>query len=388
MTRVLLYCWNGLNTPILRKNIEALGYEVIPFVKELHNYDMDGDFAMAFMTELHKNHCNLCFSFNYIPLISSICEVTGIPYISWVYDSPNLTLLSRTVYHKCNAIFVFDKMMYESLQSRGVKKSFYMPLAVDTEYFEEVVQSEFEESYEVSFVGSLYTNQYNYFEQISEWEQDEWEICNCLIQKQKFCYVEEKIRNGLSDAIVESLVDKADLRLSDKYEQVPREMVTMMLQKKVTVEERRELLEVVSEKFPLALYTGSDTSELVHVQNKGKADYLTVMPKVFANSRINLNMSLRSIESGIPLRALDIMACGGFLLSNYQPELAEYFEEGKELVLFYDKQDCLEKIAYYLSHEEERARIAEMGQKKVRELFGYQNALRKIFALTLEDSAE
>lgn len=81
----------------------------------------------------------------------------------------------------------------------------------------------------------------------------------------------------------------------------------------------------------------------------------------------------------MPLRTLDIMACGGFLLSNYQPELAEYFEEGKELVLFYSKEDCLDKIAYYLDHEEERVQIAEAGCRKVGELFSYRRQLGKIF---------
>jgi hypothetical protein len=104
------------------------------------------------------------------------------------------------------------------------------------------------------------------------------------------------------------------------------------------------------------------------------------MPLVFAGSRINLNISLRSIHSGIPLRVLDIMACGGFVISNWQPEIAEYFEEGKEIVTFRSLEECMEKIAYYLEHEEERKEIAAAGFRKVKERFSYREGLSRVFS--------
>ena len=68
---------------------------------------------------------------------------------------------------------------------------------------------------------------------------------------------------------------------------------------------------------------------LPHVKNRGIADSERVMPKIFKCSKINLNMTLRSIKSGIPQRAFDIMGCGGFLMSNYQPELQNISYPGR-----------------------------------------------------------
>lgn len=382
MAKILLYCWNDLNDTVLERNLKALGHEVIPFARKFKNYDMDGEFSMDMMMEIHKHHCTLCFSFNYIPVISSICDVVGIPYVSWVFDSPNLTLYSKTVPSACNHIFVFDKITYHALKKRGIRHCYHMPLSVDAMLFEDAVKFPFSEKYEVSFVGSLYTNEFNYFDKITDWEEGIYRECMDLISEQKFCYTKEKIKSGLSAQTVSALVETADLRLGAKYEEDALSMAAMMLQKKVTVEERKELLKAVSERFLTVIYTDSDTAGLPQLQNKGKADYLTRMPLVFANSRINLNITLRSIESGIPLRALDILACGGFLLSNFQPELAEYFEEGKELVLFYDKQDCLDKISYYLSHEKEREAIAKAGHKKVRDSFSYAPRLKRMLEMT------
>lgn len=109
------------------------------------------------------------------------------------------------------------------------------------------------------------------------------------------------------------------------------------------------------------------------------------MPYVFRHSRINLNITLRSITSGIPLRAMDIMGAGGFLMSNYQPELAEYFVDGQELVLFDSAQDMQWKLDYYLKHEEERRQIAKCGYEKVKRNFSYDILLKKIVRLALEE---
>ena len=50
-----------------------------------------------------------------------------------------------------------------------------------------------------------------------------------------------------------------------------------------------------------------------------------------------------------------------------------YFENGKDLVIFESVDDLVQKIGYYLEHEDERKAIAENGYRKVKELHQYQN---------------
>lgn len=66
-------------------------------------------------------------------------------------------------------------------------------------------------------------------------------------------------------------------------------------------------------------------------KKRGYIDYMKEMPVMFANSKVNLNITLRNIRTGIPLRALDIMGAGGFLLTNYCYELSEYMNDGDDL---------------------------------------------------------
>lgn len=64
-------------------------------------------------------------------------------------------------------------------------------------------------------------------------------------------------------------------------------------------------------------------------------------------------------------RCFEIPAAGAFLFCPYTGDLAEMFEENKEIVFYRDKQDFVEKIRYYLVHEEEREKIAQAGRERV-----------------------
>jgi spore maturation protein CgeB len=77
------------------------------------------------------------------------------------------------------------------------------------------------------------------------------------------------------------------------------------------------------------------------------------------------------------------MGAGGFLLSNYQAEIPEIFEVGKDLAVYENQADLLQKIDYYLSHDDERIAIAKSGQEKVRAFHSYKEKLQQILELSL-----
>ena len=160
-----------------------------------------------------------------------------------------------------------------------------------------------------------------------------------------------------------------------------------MLNRHISRLERKKVLETIGNRRKIDLYTGSDTSEILApgIVNKGYADYFQDMPVIFNTSKINLNITSKSIVSGIPLRVFDIMGCGGFVLSNYQPELAELFENGREVVLYESVADMEEKIEYYLAHEEERKEIARQGCRKVQEIYRFEMRVSEILKTVFGD---
>ena len=56
-------------------------------------------------------------------------------------------------------------------------------------------------------------------------------------------------------------------------------------------------------------------------------------------------------------------------MSNYVPEeedisdIRKIVEIGKDMIMFYGKEDLIEKIKYYLEHEDERQIMIERGRK-------------------------
>ena len=105
------------------------------------------------------------------------------------------------------------------------------------------------------------------------------------------------------------------------------------------------------------------------------------MPYAFKCAKINLNISLRSIHTGMPLRALDILGCGGFLLTNYQPDFEEYFTAGEDYVYYDSREDLLALVDYYLTHDEERKQIAANGYRKAKEKLSYRGQVEKMLNL-------
>ena len=159
------------------------------------------------------------------------------------------------------------------------------------------------------------------------------------------------------------------------------ELLENLVDRDVTVRERSEMMKILSKRKDFKLFTNSDTSAYPDILNCGKVDYYSEMPKVFRNSKINLNTTLRSIRSGIPLRVLDVMASGGFLLTDAQPELLWFFEDGESVATFQNLEEMEEKIAFYLQHDTERERIIQNGRQIVAGKFDYKVRLPEMFKL-------
>lgn len=145
----------------------------------------------------------------------------------------------------------------------------------------------------------------------------------------------------------------------------------------ITRRERILLLRMLSKRHKVALYSSSKEPMLGEVDFRGTVGSFEEAPKVYRQSRINMNISYRQIKTRIPLRVLDILGAGGFLLTNYQAEIADNFTDGHDLVIYESIEDAVKKAEYYLTHEEERKEIARNGRRAV-ERFSFEKQIPKM----------
>lgn len=378
--KILYYTWNEITGADIEDTFQRMHIEYTKVSWEIQNLLEDEIFRKNLENQLREEIYDYIFTFNFFPIISKVAAELKVRYISWIYDSPHLVLYTRTALNENNYIFHFDRAEMEKLKAHGMKHIFHMPLAVNSVRLSKIDVNR-TKKYDISFLGTLYNNDYNFFDQVKALPEYYKGYFDALIQSQMklFGY----------DLIADVITEKEYWKLSSfiKFERMPemflsgREKLIHIIHKKITVVEREKILRSVSNSFHTTLFSDATSNSLRQVEYKGYLNYINEMPLAFQNSKINLNITLRSILSGIPLRALDIMGAGGFLLSNYQPELAEFFENGTDMVMYESEGDLMTKIDYYLNHEEERNTIAQNGMRKVREEFSYEKRIKEMFEL-------
>lgn len=379
--RILYYSWEETNAADAIECLQYGGNEVDCFSHPIADKLNDVPFAKKLEEIIKDKKYDCIFTFNFLPIISKVAYAYDVKYISWIFDSPHLTLYSKAVFNECNYIFHFDKMEVNKLRERGVTNIFHMPLAVNVNRLEKTFAEKKQQGYqyEVSFLGNLYNNEFNFFDQIKNMPQYYQGFFEGLVHTQMQLYGYDVASNVITKEMFQQMKSFVSFQLDEELFIEEKEIFDNMLQKKVTVKERPEILRKISEKYQLTHFAPQADATLTNVDFRGFADYVTEMPFIFRDSKINLNITLRSILSGIPLRCLDVMGAGGFLLSNYQPELAEYFIDGQEMVMYESQDDLLGKIEYYLGHEKEREEIALCGKEKIKKEFSYEKKMKEIF---------
>jgi len=103
--------------------------------------------------------------------------------------------------------------------------------------------------------------------------------------------------------------------------------------------------------------------------------------KIYGRSKINLCLSnnVTGIEN-IKGRNFEVPACRGFLISGPARGLEEFFEIGREVVVYNDLDDLADKIVYYLADDDEREAIAEAGYERTIRNHTYEQRFRQILA--------
>lgn len=386
---ILFYRYNSICEPDMIEIMTRLGHTITEITDEMTNKELGPREQMGLVsTALKKQKYHMVFSINFFPVVSEVCNIFKLPYVCWIVDSPVMELYSHSIRNQWNRIFLFDYALFEEFHQENPNGIFYLPLGADYNRLDALMETITEEekerfSADVSFIGSLYTEKcpYNRLKGNSYLKGYLDGIIEAQLKIYGYNFLEECITDEVLQEFKKAVPFYQFPERANQNEKAA--MAHLYLGNKVTEQERLRLLKRVSEEYKLDLYTGSDVSSLPLANHKGLAKTMTEMPKIFHLSKINLNFTSKPIRTGLPLRIWDILGAGGFVLTNYQSEIPEYFEIGKDLEAYSSEAELIEKIGYYLEHEEERQEIARNGYQKAKEQYSLEMRVAQILEIAV-----
>lgn len=378
--RVLIYRWGAYTEEDLIHYFGLAGLKTDVFICELNDKNNDELFEGKIDKVLRDGEFDFVFSVNYFPVVAKICHKLNIRYVSWSYDAPlNVVNIEETLGLSTNKVYMFDRQQVNFYRAKGFDNVEHLPLAVPVERYDRIKVSENDKKKygsSVSFVGSLYNDLLgSYISPLGDYDKG---YITAICKAQSNIYGAYIVNDNITDQLID--------RINERYREVNPDTKIVMswgalsyaMASHVTREDRLTILGVLSSKCDLKYFSGENNDILKNATYGGRVDYINEMPKVFKSSTVNLNITLRILQSGIPLRALDIMGCGGFLLSNYQPELAEYFNDGEEMVMYTSIEDAIEKALFYAKNTDEAKRIGCKGYEKVKKEYDYKSKVKEI----------
>lgn len=385
---ILFYRYGSICEPDIIASFKHLGFNITEDTREVYNKQLLPSDCIKGLNELLKQDTySFVFSINFFPSVSDVCNIWGIPYLCLIVDSPVLELFSTSLANPCNKVFLFDRQLYNDFHHINPDGIFHIPLATNVRdnYATATMASAADRarfSSDISFIGSLYSEKCLY-NQITLPEKMRGYV-DGLIEAQLLVYgynfIEECVTPKLIEAFCKvrpELINFPDSMKVDTKAVIAQHIISV----KVAEQERLRYLKALSEHFNVDLYTGSDTYSMPLIHNRGFAKTNTEMPIIFHQSKINLNLTAKSIRSGLSLRIFDVLGCEGFLITNYQAELPEHFNIGEDLEAYTSLDDLMGKCEYYLSHDKERQEIAHNGFEKVKKYHTYDIRLTQMLEI-------
>lgn len=152
-------------------------------------------------------------------------------------------------------------------------------------------------------------------------------------------------------------------------------------------------------RFPIGrkvLYSTIINKFIKESQLHNNSDYLTknhsvsddLMQELYSNFALSLNITeLRDTYickhpiTKIHLRTFEIPMSGGLEFATYSDELASYFEDGKEIVLYKSKEEMIDKARFYLKPQNATLvlKMKQAARKRAENDHTWENRFNEVF---------
>ena len=376
--KILYFQWNAFMQSEVEETFIQLNLNYDKLYMIPKDWNEDEVVYDAICIKLRQGNYTHVFSINFSPIVCQAIRDCGSreKYISWTHSVPMEVNDLNLLKYDFNRIFVFDKNYVSFLQTLGCSYVYHLPLATT---IRKIIRKRPEFIHDLSMVGTLYNSEYTNL--ISPLKKYDRGYLDGLVEFQCLVNGANVIDMGLTEELIDRMnaTYESKLESTDKFIPYNKRQLSYCMCREATRRNRIMAFLLLEGKVQTGLYTGDKADMLRHTYKGGYIDYKIKMPEVFRNSKVNLNITLSCIESGIPLRLLDIIGCGGVALSNSQPEIFEYFRPDIDIVCFDNMEELVNKALFLIKEDGVRDKLIENGLSVIEKAFKFSDRVNAMF---------
>lgn len=341
-----------------------------------------GDFVRQLLEAVLSFHPDCCLTLNHMGvdiegILMDLLARLQLPLASWFVDNPHLII---HLYSKCvspwTALFTYDADNVDSLHAAGFPHAFYLPLGTDPERFRpstKPVPTSWKAG--ISFVGNSMI--YKVGARLKKTR-----LPRSLLRT--FRASAREYMDDDSHSIPEFLQRRRPQDYAN-YAVLPGNEERLAYETALTWQATRLYRNgCVRRLLPFRpLLVGDDgwkiefRHDTPQPRYHGIINYYEDLPRFYAHSDINFNCTSKQMKGAVNQRVFDGPAAGGFVLTDWRPQMESLFESG-EMACYHTQDEIPDLVRFYLSHPAERRRVMEAGRARVLRCHSWAHRLRSL----------
>jgi spore maturation protein CgeB len=385
--KVLYIAANIENDSSVREDLDRLSCQVQDFPAPDDGQRGAGEYAAGLLKEIEAFSPDVVLSLKYFPTVSIVCKAAGVNYGAWICSSYDPGIYSCTMLEECNYVFFADYSLYQEFAEGGFPHVYYLPLGADTGKIRSTEEKAGEYTADLTMMQDIYPRKETGYHPLSAdsplKDATRGYLEGCIACQHQICglpSMAEHLPGYVWEDLTANFVPETGV---DSIEAAAHYYDYRYFNDLITYADRDIHLHTMAknEHFTrVVLYDHCESYTSEEVECRKWRDMHSQLPVIAADSRINLVITHRNWKSAVPQISWDIMAAGGFLLSNIQGDFFRLFPD-KLPILYEDERDMLSKGIYYLHHDEERESLACELAEEVRAKHTCLHRLKELFSV-------
>ena len=350
--------------------VRAEGYSVFPL--EVRRWD-PRETRIALQTLRPERVVTI----NYNSEVASVCHELEIPLVAWEVDPKTDRPPTPPAGGEDFRVFTLHPKDVGQLEDAGFSSVGYLPIGVDTDKRYPLELNEEERSRfaaRVCFVGSSLIDRARRFKRLFLQLHASF---NCSAEE-SFDETSERLERVLAAERANYGVYNSDQLLEEQFGEFleaarrngtpddPKKWVAEI----VASQKRVAYVSALSD-FGIHVWGDDRWSEISAavpgVHYRGLAEQGHELTCVYSSAEIHVDVNRIYQPEAIPMRVINVMACGGFMIAEHSESIQELFEVGKEIETYRTIEELETKVAHYLENPGEAREIAQRGLEAVRQ---------------------